>query len=124
MHSFDDCRVAGGPLVALFDLAHAVEELLARTERRLVDFRLTVDQFETRAELSMERIGIVANHIEAAAFLGPFGTECGHDHVAAGFDGPCDLADVRNTIFRLGQEVEERRGHATCRSDSLAMLFA
>jgi hypothetical protein len=64
--------------------------LLDRSGRRPVQLRQVIDEFETRSELVVQRVGIVPNAIETAALRWSLGSEGGHDDVAAGLDGARD----------------------------------
>lgn len=68
------------------DPAIAVQELLGGAERGFVEFLGTFDQPEGCAELVMQRIGVVSNHSESAAFRGSLGAESTHNDVSTTFD--------------------------------------
>jgi hypothetical protein len=69
-------------------------------------FRRAVDQSETGAKLLMQRIGIVAHHIKAAALLRPFRTKRRDNHISTRLHGPGNLSDVGGSILGSGEKVK------------------
>ena len=58
------------------------------------------------AKLRVERFGIVADDIEAAALLRSFGTKGAYENMSAAFDGPRDLSDVSDSLLGRSQKVK------------------
>ena len=54
----------------------------------------------------MQRFRVVTNYIQTTAFHGAFRTKGAHNHVAAGPDGPSDLANIRITILARSKKVK------------------
>ena len=65
-----------------------------------------LDQVEFRPEFSVERVGVVAHHVEATALAGAFEAESTDDHMPVRLDGPDNIPDVRGPLRRFGQEME------------------
>ena len=55
----------------------------------------------------MQGIRVVADNVEAAAFCRALGSERAHDDVAARPNGASDLANVRNTLLRIREEMKD-----------------
>ncbi len=72
------------------------------------DDPLIGEAFNAFNQAFSEGLGTVALDGEAAAHLGPIGTEGGNDYVPFGLDGRLELGNVAGPICRLGQEVEDR----------------
>ena len=74
-----------------FKSAVAIQELLYRAERRLVQLFRAFDQSEARAKLFVQGFGVVADDIETAAFGWAFWSERADDDMAAGLNRTRDL---------------------------------
>ena len=59
------------------------------------------------AKFVVERVGVIAHYVEAAALRWALGTEGCDDDVSAGLDRACNLAHIRGAVFRLREEVED-----------------
>src|SRR5215471_12649040 len=101
---------ASGPIPAvprLVEAAEAIQELLGRAPRRLVQLGSVIQELKLRPELAVQGVGVVANHVEPAARLRPLRTKGGHDHVAARFHRVGDLANVDLPLSLVRKEVED-----------------
>ena len=92
---------------ALFQPAEAIDELLGRGERRLVQFLRALHQPESRAEFVVKRFGVVTRHVEPAASGGAFGAKGGHDYVASALYRLGYRAHICGAVLRGGEEVED-----------------
>src|SRR5580704_6131802 len=63
---------------------------------------------EARAKLFVQRFGIVANHIEPAAFIGTFRSESTDDYVTTRPNGMGDVADISNALLDGSKKMEHR----------------
>ena len=55
-------------------------------------------QAETHAKLLVQGLGVIANHVQTAAFRGTFGPEGADDHMPSGLDGVGHLIVLRTVI--------------------------
>src|SRR5260221_10458456 len=59
-------------------------------------------------EFAVERVGVIANNVQATAFGRTLGAECRNDDVAAGLDRIGNLAHVSRPVVCARKEVEDR----------------
>ena len=71
------------PTGDLFEHAVAVKKLLGSAEWGLMQDRGAFLQAKAPAELGMQSICVIPNHLQAAASLGPLRTECADNDMAA-----------------------------------------
>src|ERR1022692_5154421 len=77
--------------------AIAIEELLRGPERCLVKLFGTLDQTKARPKLRMQRLGVVANHLETTALNRTLQPESADDHVSSRPHRPGGLPDIGGT---------------------------
>src|SRR5256885_16059968 len=103
-----------------FMSAVAIQELLYRAKRCLVQLFRAFDQSEARAKLFVQGFSVVADDIKAATFRWPFRPKRTHDDITAGLNRTCDLPNIFGPTFGRGEEMkhrsEERRVGKECRS--------
>jgi hypothetical protein len=84
------------------DPASAIAKLQHRSEWSLVKCLRALDRVEPRAELIVQRVGIVTHDIEAAAFRRTFRPECADDDMASAFHGERDIPNRGHALFLRG----------------------
>jgi len=65
-------------------------------------------QAEVPTELAVKRFGVIAHHVEPAAFRRAFCAKCTDNHAAAWLHGAGNLLDVGKTVLRRRKEMENR----------------
>ena len=84
----------------------AVGEFLRRLPGREVGFVARFEQVEAGADFRGQRLGIVSDHVEAAALGGAVESEGGEDEMAVGGQGLVERAEVVLAVGWIGEEVE------------------
>jgi hypothetical protein len=97
----------GAAISRLLDFTAAVHELLLRTPRRAVNLLRGVFNPESPPKLSVERIGVIAHHVQSTALLGTLRPEGAHDNVTTWPDSIDDGLNILAAFGGIDEEMED-----------------
>jgi hypothetical protein len=89
-----------------FDPAVAIEKLLGRAERCLMQFLEALQHAKASAELCVQRLRIIADNLKPTALFRTLWSERAYQYVPARLHGLGYLADIGEALIRGGKKMK------------------